>query len=201
MRVAVFTGSSTGSSREYAERTEAFARELAAAGAGIVYGGGHVGLMGVLADAALAAGAEVIGVMPRFLVDREIGHGDVSRLEVVETMHERKARMAALADAFVALPGGAGTLEELFEVWTWQHLGLHAKPVGLLDVDSFWAPLLAVVDHLVDTGFVRAANRDTLFVVHGASDLLAAVEAWRPPPLSWPVPSQADGPSRGRRAG
>lgn len=195
MRVAVFAGSSMGSSPGFAERTVSFAQELVAARAGVVYGGGHIGLMGVLADAALGAGGEVIGVMPRFLVDREIGHREVSRLEIVENMHERKARMAALADAFVALPGGMGTLEELFEVWTWQQLGLHAKPVGLLDVAGFWTPLLAALDHLVDTGFVSRASRDTLFVVQDAGELLAAVETWRPPTVSWPVASQGTAPN------
>lgn len=190
MRIAVFAGSTTGVSSDYADRAGAFARELADAGIGLVYGGGHVGLMGVLADAALAAGGDVIGVIPRFLVDREIGHDGLSRLEVVDDMHERKARMAALADAFVALPGGAGTLEELFEVWTWQQLGLHTKPVGLLDVGGFWRPLLVVLDRLVETGFVGARSRDSLFVIHGTDDLLVAVDGWRLPASRWPMPSQ-----------
>ena len=141
MRVAVFTGSQAGPP-SHRDAAAAFATDLARAGVGIVYGGGHVGLMGVVADAALAAGGEVVGVIPQHLVDDEVAHPGLPRLEVVDSMHERKARMADLADAFVALPGAAGTLEELFEAWTWGMLGLHAKPTALLDVDGFWQPLL-----------------------------------------------------------
>ena len=141
MRVTIFTGSRLGP-RQHAEAAAAFARQLAASGIGVVFGGGRVGLMGVVADAALAAGGEVIGVIPQHLVDREVAHIGLTRLEVVTDMHERKARMAELGDAFVALPGAAGTLEELFEVWTWGQLGLHEKPSALLDVGGFYRPLI-----------------------------------------------------------
>jgi hypothetical protein len=131
--------------------------------------------MGAVADAALAAGGEVIGVIPRSLVDREIAHRGLTELHVVQTMHERKALMAELADAFVALPGGLGTLEELFEVWTWGMLGLHAKPYGLLDVDGYYAPLITFLDHARDEGFVRAAQRAMLVVASEPARLLDAL--------------------------
>lgn len=129
-----------------------------------MYGGASVGLMGVLADAARACGAEVVGVIPRALVDRELAHRGLTELHVVDTMHERKARMAELSDAFVALPGGLGTLEELFEVWTWGMLGLHAKPYGLLDVAGYYQPLIRFLDHARDEGFIRPAQRARLVV-------------------------------------
>src|SRR5215210_7241138 len=135
VRIAVFTGSQSGPPA-HREAAAGFCRDLAAAGVGVVYGGGHVGLMGVVADAALEAGGEVIGVIPQHLVDDEVAHPRLPQLEVVSSMHERKARMAELSDAFIALPGAAGTLEELFEAWTWGMLGLHAKPTALLDVDG-----------------------------------------------------------------
>ena len=147
----------------------AFAADLARAGVGIVYGGGRVGLMGVVADAALAAGGEVVGVIPQHLVDDELAHPGLPRLDVVDSMHERKARMAELADVFVALPGAAGTLEELFEAWTWGMLGLHAKPTALVDVDGFWQPLLAQLRRMVDDGYLDAARLDALGVVTDAA--------------------------------
>ncbi len=161
-RLCVFCGSSAGREPGHRRLAEALARALAERGIGIVYGGARVGLMGALADAALAAGGEVIGVIPRALIEREIGHTGLTELRIVESMHERKALMAELADGFVALPGGVGTLEELFEVWTWAQLGLHAKPCALLDTDGFYAPLVAFLDHQVDAGFVRAAHRAML---------------------------------------
>lgn len=188
MRVAVFTGSNMGATKRFGEAADAFGRDLARRGVGIVYGGGHVGLMGTLADAALASGGEVIGIIPRFLLEREVGHGDVTRLEIVETMHERKARMGELADAFVALPGGLGTLEELFEVWTWQQLGLHAKPIGLVDIDGCWQPVLSALDHLVDLGFVAPDHRGALIVAKDAGELLAALGDWRRPVTARPAP-------------
>ena len=138
MRIAVFLGSSPGPDHHRAAAA-GLGRAIAEAGHGLVYGGAHVGLMGVLADAALAAGGEVVGVLPQNLVEREVGHSGLTRLELVGSMHERKARMADLADAFVALPGGTGTLDELIEIMTWSQLGLHHKPVALYDVDEFWA--------------------------------------------------------------
>ena len=140
-----------------------------------MYGGAHVGLMGLLADAALAAGGEVVGVLPQNLVEREVGHRGLTRLELVTTMHERKARMAELADAFVALPGGTGTLDELIEIMTWAQLGLHAKPIALYDVDGFWAPFLALLDHMVDNGYAPTSARAGLRVVTTPDELLAAV--------------------------
>ncbi|WP_104524869.1 LOG family protein [Blastococcus atacamensis] len=187
MRIAVFTGSHSGPAAQ-ADAAAAFATGLAEAGVGIVYGGGHVGMMGVVADAALAAGGEVIGVMPQHLVDDEVAHPRLPRLDVVQTMHERKARMAELSDAFVALPGAAGTLEELFEAWTWGMLGLHAKPTALLDVDGFWQPLLTQLRRMVDDGYLDARRLDALGVVHDAAGLLAFVEGYEHPPRKWQTP-------------
>jgi uncharacterized protein (TIGR00730 family) len=180
-RLCVFCGSSAGREPVYRHLAESLGRALAERGIGIVYGGAWVGLMGTLADAALAAGGEVIGVIPQALIEREIGHRGLTELRIVESMHERKARMAELADGFVALPGGIGTLEELFEVWTWAQLGLHAKPCALLDTDGFYGPLVAFLDHLVDAGFVREAHRDMLLTVHSPEELLTAFAAYRPP--------------------
>ncbi len=162
MRVAVFLGSSAGRRPEYAAAAADLGRSLAEAGAGLVYGGGSVGLMGVLADAALAAGGEVIGVIPARVFAAEVAHQGLSRLEVVGSMHERKALMAELADCFVALPGGLGTLDELFEVLTWRQIGLHAKPVALLDVAGFWDRLVGLVDALAADGFVPESGRGLL---------------------------------------
>jgi uncharacterized protein (TIGR00730 family) len=138
----------------------------------LVYGGGHVGLMGALADAALAAGGRVVGVIPRALWDREVGHRGLTELHVVETMHERKALMASRAEAFVALPGGLGTLEEIFEVWTWRQLGIHAKPCGFLDVNGYYAPLMAFLDGAVERGLVRRAHRAMAVVDDDGETLL-----------------------------
>ncbi|MEP6494343.1 MAG: TIGR00730 family Rossman fold protein [bacterium] len=175
--ICVFCGSSNGSSGAYLAATRALALEAARRGIRIVYGGASVGLMGALADCALAAGGEVVGVIPRTLVDREIAHRGLTDLHVVETMHERKAMMADLADAFVALPGGLGTFEELFEVWTWGYLGLHTKPYALLDVDGYYAPLIEFLDHARNEGFIRAAQRDMLAVATDPSALLDALAA------------------------
>jgi len=185
MRVAVFAGSASGASPRFREAATELGGGLARAGVGIVYGGGHVGLMGAVADACLAEGGEVIGVMPRSLVEREIAHLGLTDLQVTETMHERKAAMAAQADVFVALPGGAGTLEELFEVWTWQHLAIHAKPVVVLDVDGFWGPLLDALDTMTAHGFLKPALRDTLLVASDSASLLAAAARWSPPAPKW----------------
>jgi len=160
MRICVFCGSSPGRGDRYTAAAAGLGRLLAERGIAVVYGGATVGTMGVVADAALKAGGEVYGVIPRALVDREIAHTGLTELFVVADMHERKARMADLADGFIALPGGAGTLEELFEVWTWAQLGLHTKPLGLLDVDGFYEPLATMLDHMVEEGFLSAANRD-----------------------------------------
>jgi uncharacterized protein (TIGR00730 family) len=171
VRVAVFMGSSPGTP-QHREAAVALAEGLVARDVGIVYGGATVGLMGVLADAALAAGGEVVGVIPRDLFDREVPHRGVTRLVEVDSMHARKARMAELADAFVALPGGVGTLEELFEVFTWQLLGLHAKPVLLLDPDGFYDPLVEQLDRIVEQGYLSAGKRAALVRVTGVDELL-----------------------------
>ena len=190
MRIAVYTGSQAGPESHRAAAA-AFAADLARAGVGIVYGGGHVGLMGVVADAALAAGGEVVGVIPQHLVDDELAHPDLTRLEIVQTMHERKALMADLADAFVALPGAAGTLEELFEAWTWGMLGLHAKPTALLDVDGFWQPLLGQLRAMVDAGYLDKRRLDALGVATDASGLLAFIEGYEHPARKWTGQSPA----------
>ena len=176
MRVCVFTGASRGLRAAHAEAVELFGAELARRGHGVVYGGGHVGLMGVLADAVLAAGGEVIGVIPRHLMDRELAHRGITDLQVVPDMHARKARMAEQADAFVAMPGGIGTLEELFEVWTWAQLGLHRKPIGVLNVDGFFDHLLAFCDQMVSDGFLSGESRDHLVVADNAATLLDGLE-------------------------
>jgi uncharacterized protein (TIGR00730 family) len=178
MRVTVFAGSSPGARPEFAAAAAALGRVLAEAGVGIVYGGESHGLMGVLARAGLAAGGEVIGVIPKGMF-ASASPPRLTRLDTVPDMHARKARMAELADAFVALPGGLGTLDELFEILTWKQLRLHAKPVALLDVDGFWAPLLALIDAQVQAGFVRPQAREGLLRVTGPRELLAAVTAAR----------------------
>lgn len=181
-RVAVYCGSNPGIRPAYAEGARRLGAELGARGLGLVYGGGKVGLMGVLADAALAAGAEVVGVIPRAMVDRELAHAGLTELRIVASMHERKALMAELADAFVALPGGLGTLDELFEVWTWAQLGLHARPIALLDVEGFFQPLVAHLDRAVTEGFVRPQHRALVIVEREAAPLLDRFAAWRPTP-------------------
>ena len=184
MRIAVFTGSGSGTETHRAAVAD-FAAALVAAGVGIVYGGGRVGLMGVVADAAMAAGGDVIGVLPRHLFNREIAHDGLTRLDVVDTMHERKARMAELADGFVALPGGAGTLEELFEAWTWGQLGLHAKPTALLDPDGFYEPLVAQLDLMTKSGYLSTGYRQSLRVVGSAAEYLAWVKDYEHPVSKW----------------
>jgi uncharacterized protein (TIGR00730 family) len=179
-RLCVYCGSSAGTSPAYQAAATGFGRLLAARGIGLVYGGGCVGLMGAVADGALGGGGEVIGVIPRFLQDREVDHRGLTELHVVATMHERKAMMAGLADAFVALPGGVGTLEEMFEMWTWTQLGSHAKPVGLLDVAGFYRPLVAFVDHLVAEGFVWTEHRRILHVSSSGEELLQQMADWKP---------------------
>jgi len=172
MRLAVFMGSSSGLPSHQAAAT-ALGRAIAEAGHGIVYGGAHVGLMGLVADAAMTAGGEVVGVMPANLADREVAHGHLTRLESVGTMHERKARMAELADAFVALPGGVGTLDEIVEALSWSHLSLHTKPVAVYDIDGFWGPLLELLDGMVAGGYVAPAARAELRVVRSPGEVLA----------------------------
>ncbi len=178
--ICVFCGASPGAQPLYRQAAESLGRHLAEQGLRLVYGGGAVGLMGVVADAALAAGGEVIGIIPQSLERAEIGHRGLSRLEVVDGMHARKARMAELSDAFIALPGGLGTLEELFEVWTWGQLGYHGKPLGLLDVNGFYAKLGDFLDHLVAERFVRAEHRAMLQLDESPAALLQALRQWQP---------------------
>ena len=175
-RLAVFIASSDGSDPAYAELAADVGAELARRGIGLVYGGGRRGLMGVLADSALEAGGEVIGVMPRGMVNREWAHEGVTELVICDSMHERKAIMAERADAFAALPGGLGTLEEIFEVWSWRQLGFHAKPVGFLDAGGFWTPLLDALRGIVDSGFLPASTLDDLAVSPTLSGLLDVLE-------------------------
>lgn len=181
--VCVFCGASIGTNPAYREAAVALGQAIARRGLTLVYGGGSVGLMGAVADAAMAAGGEVIGVMPQSLIDAEIGHKGLPRLEVVDGMHARKARMAELSDAFIALPGGLGTLEELFEVWTWGQLGYHAKPLGLLDVNGFYEKLGGFLDHIVEEGFVRPQHRAMLLLGKQPDELLNAMEEFVPPVL------------------
>jgi len=192
-RVCVFCGSSAGARDEYAEAARGVAAELARRGIGLVTGGGSVGLMGVVADAALAAGVEVIGVIPRALARREVGHTGLTELRLVDSMHERKALMAALSDAFVALPGGVGTLEETFEVLSWAQLGIHTKPIGALNVAGYWDDLIRFLSHTVREGFVRPECLDLIQFAPTPAALLDGLDAWRPPsfPRPWLSPSQA----------
>lgn len=176
--VAVFCGSSSGRGEAYLEAVRKVGRTLAERDLTLVYGGSHIGLMGVLADAALAAGGEVIGVIPQHLVDRESAHSGLSRLEIVGDMLERKAREAALADAFIALPGGYGTLDELFEMLTWTQIGTQAKPCGVLNVGGYYDPLLAWVDHAVHERFVRPGYRDLLQADPDIAALLDKLSVW-----------------------
>jgi uncharacterized protein (TIGR00730 family) len=183
-RICVYTGSSPGGHPAYADAAAALGRTLAAQGLGLVYGGATVGCMGIVADAALAAGGEAIGVIPQALMDREIAHTGLSDLRVVGSMHERKALMADLADGFVALPGGMGTLEEIFEVYTWTQLGMQSKPLGLLDVRGYYGQLAAFLDHTVAERFVTPEHRAMLVVEQEPAALLDAFRAWRPPARS-----------------
>jgi uncharacterized protein (TIGR00730 family) len=195
-RVCVYAGSSFGADPAYADAARALAEVLAERGIGLVYGGGKVGLMGVIADAMLAAGGEAIGVMPQRLIDREIGHRGITELRVVDSMHERKAQMAELADAFVALPGGIGTLEELIEVYTWSQLGLHHKACGLLNIRGYYDHLAAFLDHTVQEGFLPAQHRALLVTADTPAQLLERLDAWEPPTVGkWGAPPVGGAPT------
>jgi uncharacterized protein (TIGR00730 family) len=188
--ICVFCGASSGTNPLYAQAAVELGRTLATRGIRLIYGGGAVGLMGIVADAALAAGGEVIGIIPQSLKRSEIGHNGLTRLEVVDGMHARKARMAELSDAFIALPGGLGTLEELFEVWTWGQLGYHQKPLGLLEVNGFFGKLCSFLDHLVGEGFVRPQHRAMLQSSGSAEELLTLLQGWQPAPAKWAEQTQ-----------
>ena len=188
--LGVFCGWHAGRGEAYRTAAAQFAREVARRGITIVYGGGHVGLMGVVADAAMAAGGRVVGVLPRFLHEREVGHAGLSELHLVDSMHERKARMAELSDAFVALPGGLGTLEELFEAWTWMQLGLQHKPCGLLAVGAYFDPLLAFLDRTAEEGFVTSSHRALLKVASDPAVLLSKLASAEQPSVAAAAPSE-----------
>ncbi|MFQ5525347.1 MAG: TIGR00730 family Rossman fold protein [Thermoanaerobaculia bacterium] len=178
--ICVFAGSSPGTLPDYRSAATAFGEEIVARGYGLVYGGGKVGLMGSIADAVLRSGGYAVGVIPQALIGKEVAHEELDELEIVNSMHERKQRMAELANAFVAMPGGMGTLEELAEVLTWAQLGIHAKPCGVLNVRAYFDPLLAYLDHGVEHRFVRSEHRSIIQVAESAAELIDKLEAYEP---------------------
>ena len=204
MRIAIFTGSAVGAKETYTTGAAQLASHLAKEGHAIVYGGGKVGLMGEVADVRLAAENERtisrtngvpginIGVTPKTLVEREVAHHGVTRLEVVDTMHERKARMVDLADSMVALPGGVGTLDELFEAWTWQLLGIHSKPVALYDIDDYWAPMRSLLDQIVAERFLGEEHLAALIQETDPDALIDAISRWSPPTQKWISPTPTE---------
>ncbi len=190
-RLCVFCGSSSGDAPAYTAAARALGTALARRGIGLVYGGASVGLMGAVADAALEAGGDVIGVMPEALAKKELAHAGLTELRIVASMHERKALMAELSDGFIALPGGLGTLEELFEVWTWAQLGYHAKPCALLNVAGFYDPLIAFLDGVVAHRFLKPAHRAMLVVTDDSDDLLDRLATYQPPDVGkWIGPGE-----------
>ncbi len=182
-RICVFCGSSAGVRPAYAEAARALARHLVKLGIGIVYGGGNVGLMGILADTAMSAGGEVTGVIPHALFAKEVGHSGITDLRIVASMHERKALMADLADGFIAMPGGWGTFDEFCEILTWAQLGLHRKPCGILNVAGYYDTLLAMFDHSVAEGFLKPEYRPIVLAAKEPEDLVAKMQAYRAPVL------------------
>ena len=181
--VCVFCGSSPGIDPAYAQAARSLGRTLAEANVRLVFGGGHVGLMGVISNAALEAGGEAIGIIPKSLVERELAHPGLTDLRIVGSMHERKAMMSDLSEGFITLPGGTGTLEEFFEVLTWAQLGEHEKPCGLLNIAGYYDPLLAVFDQMVDEGFLSASNRALVLVESEPDKLLRRLDLYRPPEI------------------
>lgn len=197
-RVTVYAGSRNGKNPAYLKAAAALGTELAARGIAVIYGGGKTGLMGALSDAALAAGGEVIGIMPRRLVDKEIAHLGVSDFRITDSMHERKKMMVDLADAFIALPGGFGTMDELFEVLTWAQIGLHSHPIGLLNVEGYFTPFVTFARHVADEGFI-ANEHESLYVVDSEPDtLVTRLAAFEPPPLGDPTMDRRGDPNQGR---
>jgi uncharacterized protein (TIGR00730 family) len=180
-RLAVFCGSNPGARPEYVEGARALGRLLCERGIGVVYGGSSVGLMSAIAEAVLDDLGDIIGVIPKMLVEREVAHKTLTDLRIVGSMHERKALIAELSDGFVALPGGIGTLEEFFEIWTWAQLGMHEKPCGLLNIAGYFDPLLAFLDRAVEEKFVREVHRSMVIVEREPSALLARFESYQPP--------------------
>jgi hypothetical protein len=183
--ICVFSGSSRGRGEKYVHVAEQVGAELARRGITVVYGGARVGTMGSLADGALRAGGQVVGVIPQGLADWEVAHEGLTELHVVADMHQRKAMMAARSDAFIALPGGAGTLDELFEVWTWAQLELHTKPIALLNTSGYFTPLIAFLDHMTREGFLHQPHRDMLIVEEDLDVLLARFAEYQPPNYVW----------------
>lgn len=177
MQITVYCGSKSGHSPEYIELANTLGQQMARRQHDLIYGGANIGLMGAVADAVLAGGRQVLGVMPRALVDREVAHPGITKLQVVDTMHERKAAMADPADAFVALPGGPGTMEELFEVWTWQMLGYHHKPVAILNHNGYYDPLVTMITRMTDQGFAWADLASTLIIESTVDNLLDTLES------------------------
>jgi uncharacterized protein (TIGR00730 family) len=191
-RICVFCGSQLGASDLYRQAAAELGHLLVHRGYGLVYGGGHVGLMGSIADAVLQAGGEVIGVIPEAMVERELAHTGVTHLQVVPSMHARKARMAELADAFIAMPGGYGTFEELFEIITWAQLGVHRKPIGLLNVAGYFDALLTLVERAIAAGFIRPEHRQLTVAAAQPAALLDALASHQPPPVQpWLRPREA----------
>ncbi len=176
-RLAVYCGSATGNDPAYADMARAMAAEMVEQGIDLVYGGGRLGLMGIVADAVLNGGGRVYGVIPSALIDLEVGHPNLTEMHIVTTMHERKAKMTELTDAFVALPGGIGTLDELFEAWTWNALGFHAKPFALLNVNGFWDGLDGFMDTVVAAGFLSSARREQLLMAHSPEEAIKLLDA------------------------
>jgi uncharacterized protein (TIGR00730 family) len=181
MNICVFCGSSCGAREAYAAGARRLGELMVERGIGLVFGGGCIGLMGIMADTVMAGGGKAIGVIPDGLMQREIGHNGVTKLHVVETMHQRKALMADLADAFIALPGGYGTLEEFSEIVTWSQLGIQIKPCALLNIEGYWDGLLNFIDHAVAEDFVRAENRGLILVGSTPEEVLDKITAWKPP--------------------
>nr|WP_157452582.1 TIGR00730 family Rossman fold protein [Chloroherpeton thalassium] len=181
--ICVFCGSNLGGKPEYKEATQAFGKLLARKNIRLIYGGGNVGLMGIIASSVMEAGGEVVGVIPKFLADKELAHTDVSKLHVVGSMHERKALMADLSDGFVALPGGIGTLEEIFEVFTWAQLGLHEKPCAVLNVAGFYDHLYTFLQNTVEMRFMKAPNLDMLILESDAEKMLERMKSYRSPKI------------------
>jgi uncharacterized protein (TIGR00730 family) len=179
--ICVFCGSYSGSQPIYLETTRAIGQGIAQGGYTLVYGGGKVGLMGAVADSALAAGGAVVGVMPKALVDKELAHTGLTELHVVDTMHTRKAMMAERADAFIALPGGFGTLDELFEIITWLQLGFHRKPIALLNVEGYFDPIIELIEHMAEEGFIKPEHRRVVMVSNSPADLLQRLPSYEAP--------------------
>lgn len=190
-RICVFCGANPGLNPAYAEAARQMGEAIAARGLGLVYGGGHVGLMGIVADAAMRAGAEVVGIIPEVLMKREVGHGAITELHVVATMHERKKMMADLSDGFIVMPGGVGTLEEAVEAFTWTQLGIHDKGIIFLDTEGYWQGMAQMLDHMVANGFVKPEQRPIAEFVADPAAALDALERFQAPAVkSWAKPEQ-----------